>query len=234
MRDHGPRSSGSDGHGGGQGDDEAGALVGSAGSHHRRAPIDSPRRLAAYSPIPEPRAVWVSRRAYGSKIRSRHSSGMPGPSSVTPSWTTPSTSDQSIVMVVSGGAYLTAFSTRCSTIWRSRGGSARAWSRTLGRTSSRWLAEDRAGATSSDLVDERLDVDRRDRRPGPPARPGPRPGSSRRGGRAARSARASRRATPPRVSRRSMSRDSRPRAAARRRAGRCRRGRPRAASAARG
>ena len=32
-------------------------------------------------------------------------------------------------MVVSGGAYLTAFSTRCSTIWRSRGGSARACSR---------------------------------------------------------------------------------------------------------
>ena len=31
--------------------------------------------------------------------------------------------------VVSGGAYLTAFSTRCSTIWRRRGASARAWSR---------------------------------------------------------------------------------------------------------
>ena len=57
------------------------APCGRAGSHHRRAPIDSPRRLAAYRPIPEPRAVWVSRRAYGSKIRSRHSSGMPGPSS---------------------------------------------------------------------------------------------------------------------------------------------------------
>ena len=48
------------------------------------APIDSTSRLAAYSPIPEPRAVCVSRRAYGSKIRSRHSSGMPGPSSETP------------------------------------------------------------------------------------------------------------------------------------------------------
>ena len=72
-----------DGDRGGKRDDEAGP-VGSAGSHQRRAPIDLPRRLAAYSPMPDPRAVWVSRRAYGSKIRSRHSSGMPGPSSVTP------------------------------------------------------------------------------------------------------------------------------------------------------
>ena len=119
------------------------APCGRAGSHHRRAPIDSPSRLAAYSPIPEPRAVWVSRRAYGSKIRSRHSSGMPGPSSVTPSWTTPSMSAQSIVIVVSGGAYLTAFSTRCSRIWRSRGGSARPWSRALGRDLDRVAVEDR-------------------------------------------------------------------------------------------
>ena len=55
-----------------------------AGSHHSRAPTDSASRRAAYSPMPEPRAVCVSRRAYGSKIRSRHSSGMPGPSSATP------------------------------------------------------------------------------------------------------------------------------------------------------
>ena len=54
------------------------APCGRAGSHHSRAPIDSPRRLAAYRPMPEPRAVCVSRRAYGSKMRSRHSSGMPG------------------------------------------------------------------------------------------------------------------------------------------------------------
>ena len=62
---------------------------------------------------------------------------MPGPSSETPSWTTPSSSDQSIRMAVSGGAYLTAFSTRCSRIWRSRGGSASGCSRTLGTTSTR-------------------------------------------------------------------------------------------------
>ena len=34
-----------------------------AGSTQSRAPIDSPRRFAAYSPIPDPRAVCVSRRA---------------------------------------------------------------------------------------------------------------------------------------------------------------------------
>ena len=87
---------------------------------------------------------------------------MPGPSSLTPSWTTPSTSAQSIVIVVSGGAYLTAFSTRCSRIWRSRGGSARACSRTR-RPRRRPGGRPRSGRSEADdLVDDGLDVDRRD------------------------------------------------------------------------
>src|SRR6266536_3188655 len=75
---------------------------------------------------------------------------MPGPSSETPSWTTPSWIPQSIRIAVSGGAYLTAFSTRCSTICRRRGGSARPWSRTLGRISTRWRSRiGRSEATTS-------------------------------------------------------------------------------------
>ena len=103
--------------------------------------------------MPEPRAVRVSRRAYGSKIRSRHSSGIPGPSSATPMRTPPSAIRQSSVIVVSGGAYLTAFSTRCSRIWRRRAGSVRANSRMPSRSSSRWRASSGASSVAASLDD---------------------------------------------------------------------------------
>ena len=63
----------------------------------------------------------------------------------------------------SGGAYLTAFSTRCSTIWRRRGGSARPCSRTLGAISIAVAFEDRT-ERGDDLVDQAAEVDRHDRR----------------------------------------------------------------------
>ena len=51
----------------------------------------------------------------------------------------PSTSVVPAVIVVPGGAYFTAFSTRCSTTWRSRDGSARANRRTVTSTVTLWL-----------------------------------------------------------------------------------------------
>ena len=108
---------------------------------------------------PEPRAVCVSRRAYGSKIRSRHSSGMPGPSSATPMRTPPSAIRQSSRIVVSGGAYFTAFSTRCSRIWRSRLGSVRAKSRMPSCSSRRWRASSGASSVGR-LADDLADVGR--------------------------------------------------------------------------
>ena len=82
---------------------------------------------------------------------------------MTPIRTKPSTRAWSIAIVVSGGAYFTAFSIRCSRIWRSRGASARAWWREPGPDLEVVLADDRPDRVD-DLVDRRLDVGRGDRR----------------------------------------------------------------------
>ena len=168
------------------------APCGRAGSHHRCAPIDSPSRLAAYRPMPEPRAVCVSRRAYGSKMRSRHSSGMPGPSSLTPSWTMPSSSVQSTRDGRAGRGVLDRVLDEVL--------DDLAQPRRVGQGVQPGRPADRDVVVAEQRRQRAEDLARRarststgrDRRGVLRARPGPRPGWSRRGGPGARSARASR------------------------------------------
>ena len=226
----------SDRDGGRQGDDEARARAGRPARTTGGRPSIRPGAWRRTARCPEPRAVCVSRRAYGSKIRSRHSSGMPGPSSETPSWTTPSTSAQSIRdrRLRRGVLHGVLDEVLEDLAEARRVGQARGAGRSA-RSRRRWRS--RIGRSElDDLVDQR-----RRRRSGVTdgrrlrARPGPRRGSSRRGGRAARSARASASCHAARGLAPGRGRATRGRrAAARRRAGRRRRGRPRAASAARG
>ena len=65
------------------------------------------------------------------------------------------------MIVVSGGAYFTAFSMRCSRIWRSRGASASAWWRDAGLDVEVVLADDRP-IESTTSCDRGLDVGRLD------------------------------------------------------------------------
>ena len=108
--------------------------------------------------------MCVSRRAYGSKIRSRHSSGMPGPSSETPSWTTPSWS----VPVDPDGRLGRRVLDRVldevlEDLAESRRVGQGVEARTLGPISTRWRSRiGRSEATTSST--SALEVDRRDRR----------------------------------------------------------------------
>ena len=212
------------------------APAGSPGSHHSRRLMDSaeppaPRRARCRTPAP----CDVSRRAYGSKIRSRHSA-RDARALVLDADAHDALDDAASRSRPScpAGAYFTAFSSRCSSICRRRAGSARTWSRRDRTSVVRWCASSGASSVTSSPTIAGEVRRSRPRRPGP-GRRGRRRGSSRRAGPAARSGRACRVCHAGARSGAAWRRaTSGRRAAAPPRAGPCRRGRRRAASGARG